>query len=238
VFEVHFIVRDDPPNDVFYASQGKRKRTPGDALMGFIDSLFGSKKRTSVEVVPDRIWLTTDAKFAGLAKEVEERSRSETAAILVVAHFPDVLARLNQLASQQTSGVPVKAVVAGNLDTALAARLNLVSSALIDIIVGERHPMPSADDDLEEFAQELPCRCRLSHHVSLEDPVMKIFGGEWLQNTLTKLGMTEDEAIESQMVSRRIRQAQKKIEGGAYGSFDAESAAQWLEQNCPELGNR
>jgi hypothetical protein len=37
--------------------------------MGFFDSLFGSKKPTNVEVIPDHIWMTTDAKFAGLAKE-------------------------------------------------------------------------------------------------------------------------------------------------------------------------
>lgn len=47
--------------------------------------------------------------------------------------------------------------------------------------------------------------------------------------------MSEDEAIESNMVSRRIRQAQQKIEGRAFGSLDAESAAEWLEKNCPEL---
>ena len=46
--------------------------------MGFFDSLFGSKKRTNVDVVPDLIWMTTDAKFAGLARAVEERSKSET----------------------------------------------------------------------------------------------------------------------------------------------------------------
>jgi hypothetical protein len=44
--------------------------------MGFFDALFGSKKRTNVEVVPDLIWMTTDAKFAGLAKAVAERSKS------------------------------------------------------------------------------------------------------------------------------------------------------------------
>jgi hypothetical protein len=34
------------------------------------------------------------------------------------------------------------------------------------------------------------------------------------------------------------RQAQQKIEGRAFGSLDAESAAEWLEKNCPELGNK
>ena len=206
--------------------------------MGFFDSLFGSKKRTNVEVVPDHIWMTTDAKFHGLAKEVEERSRSETVAILLVAHFPDVLARLNDLAGQQAWGVPTKAVLAGNLDTDLAVSLNLDESAIIDIIVGERHPLPSVDDHLEEFADELPCRCRFSHHLSLEDPVMKVFAGEWVRKVLAKLGMAEDESIESQMVSRHIRQAQQKIEGRSFGSFDAESATQWLQKNCPELGNK
>lgn len=206
--------------------------------MGFFDALFGSKKRTNVEVVSDRIWLTTDAKFAGLAKEAEERSMSETVAILLVAHFPDVLARLEELANRRTWCVPLQAVPATNLDTDLAASLTLDESAIIDIIVGERHPLPSVDDGLEAFADELPCRCRFSHHLSLEDAVMEIFGGEWVQNVLRNLGMSEDEAIESNMVSRRIRQAQQKIEGRAFGSSDADSAAAWLEKNCPELTNR
>lgn len=203
--------------------------------MGFFDALFGGKKRTNVEVVPDHIWMTTDAKFAGLAKEAEDRSKSETVAILLVAHFPDVLARLEELANKRDWSVPCKAVPASNLDTDLAASLNLSESAIIDIIVGERHPLPSVDDRLEEFADYLPCRCRFSHHVSLDDPVIEIFAGDWIKNVLKQLGMKEDEAIESQTVSRRIRKTQQKIEGRAYGNFDAESAAHWLKKNCPEL---
>jgi len=122
-----------------------------------------------------------------------------------------------------------------NLNSGLAASLSLEESAIIDIIVGERHPSPSVDDRLQEFADELPCRCRFSHHVSLEDAVMKVFAGDWVKNVLKQLGMSEDDAIESQMVSRRIRQVQQKIEGRAFGSLDAESAAEWLEKNCPEL---
>ena len=67
---------------------------------------------------------------------------------------------------------------------------------------------------------------------------METFATEWVRNVLKNLGMSEDEAIEAQMVSRRIRQAQRKIEGRAFGSLDAESAAEWLEKNCPELGNK
>jgi hypothetical protein len=204
--------------------------------MGVFDFLFGGKKQTNVEVIPDRIWMTTDAKFAGLAKEAEERSKSETIAILLVAHFPDVLARIKEIANRKTWDVPSEVVPAKNLHTRLAAGLNLDTSAIIDVIIAERHPLSSVDDRLEEFADELPCRCRFSRHISLEDAVMKVFAGDWVKNMLKQLGMKEDEAIVSQMVSRRIRQAQQKIEKRTFGSLEAESAAKWLEKNCPELG--
>jgi hypothetical protein len=203
--------------------------------MALFDFLFGRGSRANVEVVPDRIWMTTDAKFDGLAKEAKERSRSETVAILLVAHFPDVLARLEEIADREAWDVPCKAVPASSLNTGLATSLNLHDSAIMDIIVAERHPLPSVDDRLEEFAAELPCRCRFSHHMSLEDPVMEVFAGDWVKTVLQQLGMKEDEAIESQMVSRRIKQAQQKIEGRAFGRLEAESAVEWLEKNCPDL---
>lgn len=202
--------------------------------MGLFDALFGNR-RTNVVVVPDRIWLTTDAKYAGLSKEAEQRSQSDTVAILLVAHFSDVLAKLDQIASQSAWNIPCMSVSASSLNAELAASLDLDRSSVIDVIVGERHPLPSVDDHLEAFANELPCRCRFAHHVSLEDSVMQVFVGETVKNMLKKMGMEEAQAIESQMVSRRIRQAQQKIEGRAFGAADAQSASEWLEKNCPEL---
>lgn len=206
--------------------------------MGIFDLLFGSRKRSNVEVAPDHIWMTTDAKFAGLAREAEDRSRSESAAILLVAHFQDVLVHLNKLAEELHGRVSVTAVPAEQLQADIAAGQNLDESTTIDIIVGERHPLPSVDDRLEEFAEELPCRCRFSHHVSLDDPIMNIFAGEPIKELLRKLGMSENEAIESKMVSRRIRAAQQKIEGRSFSDARAESAATWFELNCPDLAKR
>jgi preprotein translocase subunit SecA len=49
-------------------------------------------------------------------------------------------------------------------------------------------------------------------YLSLEDDLMRKFGGEWVKNWLMKMGMEANEAIESRMVSRRIEGAQKKVE--------------------------
>jgi len=202
--------------------------------MSFFKSLFGSPTPTKVETVPDHIWMTANAKFTGIAKEVTERSKSETVAIFLVAHFPDVLAQLSEIDSRQTDGVPVMVVLASNLSTDIASNLNIAESEIMDLIVCERHLLPSVDDGLEQFAHKLPCRCRVSHHLSLEDPVLKLFAGEWVHNVLGQLGMKEHEAIESPLVSRQIRTAQRKSESHALGNKDADSAADWLEKNFPK----
>jgi preprotein translocase subunit SecA len=205
--------------------------------VGFFDFLSGHKQSTRMEVVSDRVWMTTDAKFAGLANEVVERSASGTVAVLLVAHFPDVLARLSQIAAQPTV-VPVKALLARDLTPDLAASLQLDRPATIDVIVAERHPLPSADNSLAAFASAFPCGCRMSYHLSLDDAVMKVFAGAWVHGMLRKLGMTEDEAIEGNMIVRRIKEAQRKIASRSFADLDANSAEEWLKTNCPELGHK
>ena len=49
-------------------------------------------------------------------------------------------------------------------------------------------------------------------YLSLEDDLVRIFAGDWVKNLLGRLGMTDGEAIESGMVTRRIEGAQKKKE--------------------------
>ncbi len=52
--------------------------------------------------------------------------------------------------------------------------------------------------------------------LSLEDDLMRIFAGDFVKSMMERLGMKEGEAIESQMVTRRIAAAQKKVEERNY----------------------
>jgi len=83
--------------------------------------------------------MTSDAKFAGLAREAEERSHSKTVAILLFAHFPDIPERLEVIVSQLTWNVPCKAVSAGDL------KMNLASSLPIDV---QRSSVSSSVDSI------------------------------------------------------------------------------------------
>src|SRR5207245_2480689 len=54
--------------------------------------------------------------------------------------------------------------------------------------------------------------------LSLEDDLMRIFGGERVKALMYRLGMTEGVPIESKLISRRIENAQKTVEAQ---NFDA-----------------
>lgn len=201
--------------------------------MGLFDFLFG-KSASNVEVLSDKIWMTQRAKLNGIRREIGERSSSSSAAMILVAHFENVLEELNAVVAENPWNVPVMATLATNLSTEIASRLKLDETAIIDLIVVERHPMVAEDDKVVEFAKELPCKCRVAYHVSLEDPVLKQFSGEWVTGVLKKLGMGEDESLESPLVARRLRASQKKIEETAIGNQPASSAAEWMQLNMPQ----
>ena len=200
--------------------------------MGLFDWLTGKKDR--VEIAEDRIWLTQQAKNVGIRKEVAQAVADPAGphAVIVVAHFKDCLEQLRTVVvgfDRDRVLITLADALAGRTPTNLA----LDETRHILIIVGERHPLPSHDEVVVDFARRLPGRCRLVYHVSLDDPLMKRFSGEWVEGVLRKLGLKEDEAIESRMVGRRIQSALRKIEQNATGDAAATSAEEWLERNCP-----
>lgn len=203
--------------------------------MGLFDFFFGGggSKRTNVSVIPDVIWLNTSAKIKGIRKDVVAQRSLGVAGILLVAHFDDVLEELFKVAAENGNNIPIKVSLAKDLSPDLVSEWSANTSATIAIIVGERHPLPKHDDDVQQFAESLSVPVRLIRHVSLDDPLMTAFAGEWVKNLLGKIGMAEDEAIESNMVSRRIKAAQQKIAKEAFGDSDAGSAAEWFDANVP-----
>lgn len=193
---------------------------------------------SGVGVLPDHVWISSRAKLDGIRRELDERSANGAALIALVAHFPDVLVELERIAAEYSGSASVRAVLAGELSTEAAAGLPLAESDVMALVVAERHPLTSVDDELLQFAEALPCRCRIVHHLSLDDPLLRFFGAQSLRTLLDRLGpafdrleMTEDEPITHGLVTRSIRRAQHEIEAQSTGRFDADSAAAWLEKN-------
>ena len=216
--------------------------------MGLLDWLFGKPKK--VKTI-DHVWINQDAKFDGLFREVKEQL-AIPGTVLVVAHFPATLARLreelheNELNYKEQPNRLTTAEllrVAGSED---ATPILIHADALdpddfpnpmvedlapIHIAVAERHFLPSLDDPVVEFAESLGRPCNVCFHLSLKDPLLRLFTGEWIERVLIDLGMTESEPIESGLVSKRIRAAQKQLEKRVIVNKPADSAEDWLELN-------
>jgi hypothetical protein len=204
--------------------------------MGLFDWL--KPKRDSVDIAPDCIWLSKNAKLEGIQREIAAAlaDPDDPDALFVVAHFQDCLDELNAMIARSAfDDKRIHVTLAAALEGRSSALTALDESHRILLVVGERHPLPSHDESVVEFARSLPCLSRIAYHASLEDALLRQFSGEWVEGILKKLGMKEDEAIESQMVSRRLIGAQKRIAGKAIGDLPANSAEEWLMRNCPTI---
>lgn len=81
------------------------------------------------------------------------------------------------------------------------------------IIGTERHESRRIDNQLRGRAGRQGDPGITQFYLSLEDELMRLFGGERVQGLVERLGVEETEAIEAGMLSRTIENAQKRVEG-------------------------
>ncbi len=87
------------------------------------------------------------------------------------------------------------------------------------LIIGtERHESRRIDNQLRGRAGRQGDPGESRFYLSLQDDLLRIFGGERIQTLMLKLGMEEDVPIESGMITRRIAAAQKQVEAQNFAS--------------------
>ena len=82
----------------------------------------------------------------------------------------------------------------------------------LHIVGTERHESRRIDNQLRGRAGRQGDPGSSRFYLSLQDDLMRIFGGERMQNLMLRLGMEEDVPIESRLISRRIAKAQEAVE--------------------------
>ncbi len=81
-------------------------------------------------------------------------------------------------------------------------------------IVGtERHESRRIDNQLRGRSGRQGDPGKTQFCLSMQDELMRLFGGERMQAMVQRLGVEEDEAIEAGMITKQIENAQKKVEG-------------------------
>lgn len=85
------------------------------------------------------------------------------------------------------------------------------------IIGTERHESRRIDNQLRGRSGRQGDPGHTCFYLSLEDDLMRLFGGERMQRVVEKTGLGEDEAIAAGLLSKSIESAQKKVEGKNFG---------------------
>ncbi|MGD0668097.1 MAG: preprotein translocase subunit SecA [Bryobacteraceae bacterium] len=101
------------------------------------------------------------------------------------------------------------------------ARFKEQTDAEHDLVVGvgglhivgtERHESRRIDNQLRGRAGRQGDPGSSKFFLSLQDDLLRIFGGERMQKLMLRLGMEEDVPIESKLITRRIAKAQEAVE--------------------------
>ena len=116
------------------------------------------------------------------------------------------------------AGRGVDIVLGGSLDGQGEAEWQKVHSRVIGLgglhIVGtERHEARRIDNQLRGRAGRQGDAGSSRFYVSLEDDIMRRFGGDRIKGFMEWAGMDEDTPIENKLVSRAIADVQKRVEG-------------------------
>lgn len=110
------------------------------------------------------------------------------------------------------AGRGVDIILGGNPQNPEEAK-KIIELGGLHIIGTERHEARRIDNQLRGRAGRQGDPGSSQFFVSLEDDLMRIFGGERIKSLMSVLKIPEDQPIEANLISKAIEDAQSKIEG-------------------------
>jgi len=185
--------------------------------------------------LPDMVYKTETGKFKAVIGEIKRRHEKGqpvlvgTIAIEKSEILSEMLAResvqhevLNAKNHEREALIIAKAGEHGavTIATNMAGRgtdiklgEGVVELGGLHILGTERHEARRIDNQLRGRSGRQGDPGSSQFFVSLEDELMRRFGGDRVKNIMDRLGLPEDQPIENKIISKSIESAQAKIEG-------------------------
>lgn len=183
----------------------------------------------------DKIYKTEQGKFNAVVQEVKERHDKGQAVLIgtVSIEKNEVLSSmlrkagvdhtiLNAKNNEAEAGIISEAgrVGAVTLATNIAGRgTDIVLDEKVKELGGlhvlgtERHESRRIDNQLRGRSGRQGDPGSSQFYVSVEDDLMRVFGGDRIGSLMNTLNVPEDTPIENKMISRTLETAQKRVEG-------------------------
>lgn len=189
---------------------------------------------------PDLIFKNTEAKFNAVVEDIKERNKLgqpvlvgtvavETSELISkklkkagVRH--EVLNAKNHYREAdiiESAGEKGSVTIATNMagrGTDIKLGEGVIELGGLAVIGTERHESRRIDNQLRGRAGRQGDPGITQFYLSMEDELMRRFGSDNLSAMMERLGMDENEPLESKMVSRAVESAQKRVEGNNFDS--------------------
>ncbi|GAB3334763.1 preprotein translocase subunit SecA [Marilutibacter aestuarii] len=223
------VQRKDHPDAVFLNRNGKYRAVANEIKEANAKGQPVLVGTTSIEVSE---LLSRQLREAGIHHEVLNAKQHEREAhIIAQAGRPGAITIATNMAGRGTdivlggaleaelealeasTGAPVDEVTRARLKSEWQARHDAVKQAGgLHIIGTERHESRRIDNQLRGRAGRQGDPGSSRFYLSLEDNLMRIFAADWVQKVMARMGLKEDDIIESALVTKQIANAQKKVE--------------------------
>ena len=189
---------------------------------------------------PDLIYASMQGKFEAVAKDIAERHKAGQPVLVgtVAIETSEVISKMlskykiphNILNAKNHEREAEIIAGAGNkgavtIATNMAGRgtdikpgEGVLEVGGLAVIGTERHESRRIDNQLRGRSGRQGNVGVTQFYLSLEDDLMRRFGSDKMKSMMTKLGMDDNQPIQSGMVSRAVESAQKRVEGN---NFDA-----------------
>lgn len=187
---------------------------------------------------PDKVFKTEDGKVKAIIKDIEE-SNEKGQPVLVVApsiskaeEMSDQLRKRgmkHQLLTAKSHEKEAEIVAQAGQSGMITVATNMAGRGTdiklgkgvsevggLKIIGTERAESRRVDGQMKGRAGRQGDPGSSRFYISLDDDLMRIFGSDRLKGVVDKLGLSDDDAIESKFVSKAIENAQKNVEGNHF----------------------
>ncbi|WP_405100373.1 preprotein translocase subunit SecA [Oceanobacillus sp. FSL H7-0719] len=188
----------------------------------------------------DLIFKTMEAKFRAVVEDIKERNKLGQPVLVgtVAVETSELISKMLKKAgvrhevlnaknhfreadiiegAGQKGSVTIATNMAGR-GTDIKLGEGVLDIGGLAVIGTERHESRRIDNQLRGRSGRQGDPGITQFYLSMEDELMRRFGSDNLRAMMDRLGMEEDQPIESKMVSKAVESAQKRVEGN---NFDA-----------------
>jgi len=193
-----------------------------------------TNKKMIRQDLPDSVYKTEKGKFQAIVREVKEKHEKGQPVLIgtvsiekneLLSSYLKKQGIAHQILNAKNHEQEAKIIAQAGQKGAVTVATNMAGRG-VDIVLGgtvelgglhvigtERHEARRIDDQLRGRSGRQGDPGSSQFFVSLEDDLMRIFGGDRVKSMMDTLKVPEDQPIENKLVSKAIESAQGKIEG-------------------------